>query len=188
MSMPPRVASRDVRVVVGGHAGRSTGHYVLVEQIYVPHNSYDYTALIDFVEHPENYPAWSHVFLLHDTMELGPNAEVIIRSADSTLYAVAPHGGECNLGLYRTDYVRACRAQLYGLKNCSKLYAVKMEGFLWRQLPDEQRGTYPGGIEISEPEQVYGGAARQRVYYAGVDIVKWKANWGQTWPPSVVTP
>jgi hypothetical protein len=97
-------------------------------------------------------------------------------------------GGECNLALYRADYLHQCRAQLFGLKNCSKHYAVEMEGFLWRQLPETQRGVYPGDIAIGEASAPYGGVARQCVRYAGVDLIKWKANWGQIWPPSVVTP
>lgn len=154
----------------------------------VTHNSYDYTALIDYVEHPDDYPRWSHVFLLHDTMELGPESDRLIRSADPSLDAVAAWGGECNLGLYRADYLHERAAEILALKNCTKLQAVGAEGFLWRTCAEAQRGVYPGGIDIGESEATYGGAARQRVYYAGVDIVKWKANWGQDWPPSVATP
>lgn len=175
----------ELGVVVGGYEVPDRW-FGFVHQ--VDHNSYDYTALIDYVEHPESYPAWSHVFLLHDTMELGPNADQLIRQADPTLDATAVWGGECNLALYRADYLHSRRDELLSLKDCSKLRAVEVEGFLWRTLGDDRRATYPGERQQSEVESPYGGAQRQRIYFAGVDMVKYKANWGQTWPPNVVTP
>jgi hypothetical protein len=187
MAMPSTIATRDIVAVVGGCAERAR-RQIIVRQIEVEHTSYDYTALIDLVEHPESYPAWSHIFLLHDTMELGPRADQLIRAADPEKDATAAWGGECNLALYRADYLHRRRDELRSLKDCTKFRAVQVEGFLWRTLSDERRGIYAGDITIGEPEKVYGGTARQRVYYAGVDVVKWKANWGQTWPPNVVTP
>lgn len=177
---------RAITVVSGGHAAPGRRFWTSVPIYEVPHNSYDYTALIELVE----MNGWidRHLFLLHDTMELGPDSDRLIRAADPMMDATAVWGGECNLALYRVDYLMQCRAQLFGLKNCSKHYAVEMEGFLWRQLPDDRRGVYPGGIAIGEASAPYGGVARQCVRYEGVDLIKWKANWGQIWPPSVVTP
>jgi len=173
-------------VVVGGHERRRPRLSASIAHVEVSHNSYDYTALIEYIE--GDWTFFDHLFLLHDTMELGPDAARLIHQAPANAKATAVWGGECNLGLYRADYLHECRAQILGLKNCSKRYAVEMEGFLWRQLPESERASYPGDIAIGEAEQAYAGAERQRVHYAGVDITKWKANWGQTWPPSVVTP
>ena len=177
---------RSILVVAGGHPveGRSFWHAIPI--VEVTYTAYDYTALIEYVE--KHWELTDHLFLLHDTMEIGAETDRLIREADPEKDATAVWGGECNLALYRADYLRSCRAQMRGLKNCSKLYAVEMEGFLWRQLPEERRGTYPGGIAIGDDQPTYAGAARQRVHYAGVDIVKWKANYGQAWPPAVVTP
>jgi hypothetical protein len=186
MSDIPR---RAIVAVIGGYP--APGWRVEPRRVvthHATHNSYDYTALISLLEYPDAYPNWTHVFLLHDTMELGPGSDRLIKQADPALKATAVWGGECNLALYRVDYLLSCRAQLFGLKNCSKQYAVDMEGFLWRQLPETERGSYPGGIAIGDVSAPYGGAGRQRVYYSGVDLIKWKANWGQIWPPSVVTP
>jgi len=185
--IPPNIATRDCRAVVGGYRERST-HQIITQQIFVAHQSFDYTALVDLVEHADEYPAWSHVFLLHDTMELSPDSDQLIRTADPSLDCVAVWGGECNLALYRVDYLLSKRQAILALKDCTKLDAVTAEGFLWRQLPPERRGTYPGGIDIAYAEPIYGGVERQRVMYTGVGITKWKANWGQVWPPNVVTP
>lgn len=186
--LPDSTASRDVRVVAGGYRERSAGHMILAEHIYVPHRSFDYTALIDFVEYAPDYPFWTHVFLLHDTMELGPDSDRLIRQANPAQKATAVWGGECNLALYRVDYLLSRRDELLALKNCTKLRAVEREGFLWRTLPEAERGSYPGALAMEEPGTPYGGALRQCVRYEGVDLIKWKANWGQMWPPSVVTP
>ncbi len=178
-----------IAVVSGGHAETSHAHATDGALVCcVTHNSYDYTALIDFVEHPDDYPDWSHVFLLHDTMELGMDSSASIRQADPSLDSVAAWGGECNLALYRVDYLLRRRDAILALKDCTKLQAVEAEGFLWRSLPPDRRGVYPGGIDIDYTQAVYGGMERQRVVYTGVDITKWKANWGQLWPPTVVTP
>jgi hypothetical protein len=175
-------------VVSGGHMTRRV-RYVAdrTEHIDVTHTSYDYTALIELVEHMHDW-SHGHVFLLHDTMELSPDSDRLIRDADPALDCVAAWGGECNLALYRVDYLHRMRARTLALKNCSKLRAVEMEGFLWRHLPPERRGAYPGDIAIGDEQPIYGGAARVPVTYTGVGITKYKANWGQLWPPSVVTP
>ncbi len=171
--------TRDIVAVVGGHAQRGL-HQIIVPQMWVTHTSYDYTAPIDFVEHPADYPDWSHVFLLHDTMEAGPNADALIRQANPEHKATAVWGGQCNLLLLRADYARACARQILALKDCSKAQAIAAEGQLWRQLPERERGVYGGLHWVDHPTAVYGGAERMVEHYTGVDLVKYKANWGQT--------
>src|SRR5262245_1962644 len=95
-----------VFIVSGGHdryneVKRQDGHRVFE----VPHNSFDYTALITLVE--QNWAVPDHLFPLHDTMELGPNAVRLIASAPDDCPAVAVWHGFCNLMLLRTDYVRS---------------------------------------------------------------------------------
>lgn len=184
-SMPPLAG---VAVVTGRSGQRVTNTARTQVYITVPHNSYDYTALIDLIEHPHSYPAWSHVFLLHDTMELGTDSDTLIRQADPALDCVAVWGGECNLCLYRVDYLMRRRDAILALKDCTKLRAVEAEGFLWRSCPEDRRGVYPGTIQIHGAGQIFGGANRQPITYTGVGITKYKANWGQAWPPNVVTP
>lgn len=167
------------KAVIGGYPAHED-RLMTSLRAYVPHISYDYTALIDLVEYPADYPDWTHVFLLHDTMQLGPQSDALIRQADPALQAVAVWGGQCNLALYRVDYLLSQREQLLRLKNCTKQQAVEAEGFLWRQLPAEQRGAYGGSCEVLGIGQPYGQAERIKEYYSGVDVIKWKANWGQT--------
>jgi len=188
-SMRNVVDDDDITIVAGGHDIPGVMLYgPILPYVAVTHNSYDYTALIDVAETPARYARWDLVFLLHDTMELGADSDRLIRQADPALDCVAVWGGECNLCLYRVDYLLSKRQAILALKDCTKLDAVTAEGFLWRQLPPDRRGVYPGGIDIEYTQPIYGGVERQRVMYTGVGITKWKANWGQVWPPNVVTP
>lgn len=172
-------------VVVGESAGdtRIDG----IRHIGVPYRAFDYTALIAYVE-SDGWGLPEHLFLLQDTMELGPDADALIRQADPTHKATVAFGGQCNLGLYRADYLRHRAPFLTALKHCSKLASVESEGMLWRSLGPLERGSYGGSCVEAGTAIVYGGAARLKEHYTGVDVIKYKANWGQTWPPAVVTP
>ncbi|MGH8597033.1 MAG: hypothetical protein ACREXT_10295, partial [Gammaproteobacteria bacterium] len=153
-------------IVAGRGGNRTESETSFGISVNVPHNSFDYTALIDLVEYPDSYPDWSHVFLLHDTMELGPQSDILIRSVDPTLASIAAWGGECNLCLYRVDYLASRRDEIVALKDCTKLRAVQAEGFLWRTLSEGRRGSSIGEQEITEPTAAYAGAPRRRIYYA----------------------
>lgn len=163
------------RVVIGEGGPRA----VTAEGVAVPYRAFDYTALIDYAEHPEDYPDWTHVFLLHDTCEAGPDMDRLVHTADPQARATAVWGGQCNLALYRADELRARAADLAALKGCTKTQSVAREGFLWRTLPPAERGHYAGGCVEGLPVPVYGGALRMPEHYTGVDLIKYKANWGQ---------
>lgn len=186
-SLPSSIPSQDVAVVVAGGWERVRCTTV-IRQFEVDHDSYDYTALIDFAEYPDDYPAWSHVLLLHDTMSLSAETPALLRATDPLVKATAVWSGQCNLALYRADYLRSCAAQLFTLRNCSKARSVEAEGFLWRQLPDSERAHYGGACEVESAGTPYGGSVRIREVYTGVGITKYKANWGQNMDAMAVTP
>lgn len=169
--------------------GESAGDTVIdgVRHIGVPYRAFDYTALIAFVE-SDGWGLPAHLFLLHDTMELGPNADRLIRQADPAHNATVAFGGQCNLGLYRADYLRRRAPFLVALKGCSKLASVESEGMLWRSLSPHERGSYGGACLEVGTAIVYGGAARMKEVYTGVDVIKYKANWGQNMHAMVTTP
>jgi len=141
--------------------------------------SWDYTALIDALD---DMPA-GHVFLLHDTMELDPDSERLISQADPDMEVTAAYPGcQCNLGLYRSDYLLSQADYIRGLRDCTKLRAIQEEGGLWRRA--KKRAVYPGAecirAGVSRP---YGGAERLKEIYTAVGITKHKANHGQTMDP-----
>ena len=140
-------------------------------------NSFDYTAIIGVLE--KNKDVGSHVVLLHDTMEVSPETPSLVEQADPESGAVAAFGGQCNLGLYRMDWISTMREELLAFKNCSKKQAISFEGEMWRRCPT--RTSYPNGscVEIGRGKP-YGNAERITEMYTALQIRKHKSNWGQT--------
>lgn len=161
-------------IVVGGCKNVGwVGDYRMVS-----HDSFDYTALIDFVDSDFDFKP-SHVFLLHDTMEFTPETDALIRQADPDMDATAAvDGGQCNLCLFRTDYLMTKREQILKMRNCTKLEAVQFEGVLWKDAP--KRAVYPNAtVDVLGEEKVYGGLPRRIEFYRSVGIRKFKASYGQ---------
>lgn len=145
----------------------------------VAHNSFDFTALIAVLDSGIKLP--SHIFTMHDTMEIGPNTDQLLRNVDPNVKATGVFGWMSNLIMVRTDWLYECREQVLAMRNCSKLPAVENEGMLWK-LAGDSGANYPdaGFPETTHGHCPYGGAQRIREYYANVEITKWKANWGQS--------
>lgn len=139
--------------------------------------SFDYTAIIATLEIGWN--VGDHVVLLHDTMEVAPETPALIEQADPHSGAVAAFGGQCNLGLYRMDYLMARRDFILSLKNCTKKQAIDAEGRLWRECPTKTH--FPNGqCIVEEKGRPYGGAERITELYTALMIRKFKANYGAT--------
>lgn len=147
------------------------------------HNSFDYTALIELMrvfETMEKGLLPDHIFLLQDTMELGARTDELVKQANIHACATAAFGGQCNLCLFRLDYLLAHRDFILSLRDCDKGRAVEAEGKLWRDAPEDRRLSFENATcEVVGEGKPYRGARRIREYYAGVDITKWKANYGQ---------
>lgn len=140
-------------------------------------NSFDYSAIIGVIEN--RIDVGDHVVLLHDTMEVTPETPSLIEQADPHSGAVAAFGGQCNLGLYRMDYLMARRSDILAMKNCTKKQAIDFEGRLWRECPTKTH--FPNGQCIVEGKgRPYGGAERITELYTALMIRKFKANYGAT--------
>jgi hypothetical protein len=166
--------------------------YSLLE---VEHDSWDYTALIELLmfancggEFFEN----THFFCLQDTMEFGLRTDELLATADPEKWATAAFGGQCNLVLYRKDYLVAMRFFILARRNGSKEQSIEHEGALWKMLTQNlshrHEGAFPGAHEVTGKGKPYSDVERIREYYPGVDIVKWKANYGQNFNAMVVRP
>jgi len=160
---------------------------------YVTHNSFDYTGLIELVDRPALLGGWrTHFFCLQDTMELGSNADALIGETDESKWTTAVFGGQCNLVLYSAGYLMRQKPFIDSMRNCSKKQSVEFEGELWRRCPEPYRAVYPHShIEVkTNVQSPYGQSSATRIqeYYRRVDIVKWKANWGQNMEAMVMKP
>lgn len=150
----------------------------------VTQNSFDYTAIIAYLNaftFVGPNPPHSHVFLLHDTMEISPETDALIAQADPEMDATAAHeNGQCNLALFRVDYLLKNRERIMAMRNCSKSRAVEFEGVLWRDAA--RRAVYHNyGCTVEAESPVYaGGLVRRTELYPSVMIRKFKASWGQS--------
>lgn len=174
-NIPPQ----DIMIVIGG----DTREYVLLlpddkRVFHVTHDSFDYTGLIKLLN-TSIINQYTHVFCLQDTMLCGENTYNLICSASSNSLAIAAFGGQCNLVLYRTDYLKSQRDFILSCRNCTKLESIHYEGALWKMTSDKI--SFPNST-ISEDRQLYypyNETPRIKEYYHAVDITKYKANYGQ---------
>jgi hypothetical protein len=156
--------------------GRDT--FMGVERLRACHNSFDYTGVLEVVKRRE-YLA-DTILLLQDTMLVGNRTEELVRAASKEHWATAAFGGQCNLMLLRMDYVLKISDWIRACENVSKARAIELEGQMWRMVPEEKRGHFRGDCVIKGRGCPYGGAERIEEYYSGLDITKWKANYGQS--------
>ncbi len=182
-TMSHNIYHEDIVVYTGGNEQESFATIDRVREYSVTHNSFDMTGAIGFLEQPPPNNHYTHVFFLHDTMELTPQSDALIRNVDPDLWSVAAFGGQCNLILCRTDYLQSRRDYILSQKNCTKTQAINEEGGLWRTCPPQHRASYENSnVSLLGYENTYGANMRLREYYSGVGIFKNKGSWGQSSP------
>ena len=190
------VACEDVLIVSGGNVLNGIpryGRFFGFPLLEVEHNSWDYTGLIELVMDPNAkfFHEHTHFFCLQDTMEFGTQSKALIEAADPEVNATAAFGGQCNLVLYNKVWLFATRKYIWEQRNNTKLQSIESEGALWKCLadkPDQRRTFAPGTHDVVGKGTPYSEVERIKEYYAGVDIVKWKANYGQNMHALVTKP
>ena len=121
-------------------------------------------------------------------MEFGMNTDYLVRQADPDVDATAVYGGQCNLALYRADYLLSHTMWKFiqDRRNMSKLDSIFFEGKLVHLTTNAK--AYPGDLQMLGVEYPYSNVPRMKEYYSGIDLVKWKANWGQNMSNLVTRP
>lgn len=171
---------------IGGADNEATQTLAGVRCFLVPHNSYDYTALVGLLDLGLESDWW---FWLHDTCQCGPRFRELAEAqfdpaADMTAAYLHPMGGaQSNLGMYRHALFTRHRESILTLRDCSKQAACEAEGFAWKWRLGAG-SVYPNARCLNPAvENVYGlGTPRLVEYYTAVDLYKFKANWGQGGP------
>lgn len=184
-----RQISRDRIIVVVGGAPK----FEHLEEEWgtvwrVPHNSFDYTAAIEFCR---RQPPAEHLFLLHDTCEFQPDTDTRICEANPAKWATAAYeGAQCNFMLLKREWLLYNRARLELLTNCTKLKAIQKEGFLWKRCVEHHRAIYPDpSMEVVDYEdRTYNGAHRICERYNSINLLKRKACYGQNMHDLTITP
>jgi len=166
-------------IVIGGYSEQRVTIAHGSVCIEAAHNSFDYTGLIEVVNHPALIAGWTHVLCLQDTMEASPLTLDLAMSANRDAACVAACGGQCNLVLYRVDHLMERQVFIREQSNLSKLSSIHHEGSLWKTCDESRRDVFCGSgcLQIGHGTP-YSDVPRIKEYYPALGIVKWKANWG----------
>lgn len=171
-----RFASR--LIVSGGHEVRSESMLRGCQVVKADHDSYDYTALIEVVTHPELVDGLTHVLCVQDTMELGALTHELCLLADPLAEATAAAGGQCNLVLYRIEYLRQQADFILQRRCCTKHDSIRDEGAVWKMATYRHEFPFAGCVNLPLGYP-YSDVPRLKEYYPSLQVVKWKANYGQ---------
>lgn len=174
------IAPDEIAVFVGrASAYETVEHEDGYNEYYFPWGAWEYTALIGatMVELP-----YSHIFLLHDTCEVGEAfRRKIVWNTNKDADITTTNNALCNFGAYRVDFLKSVSRYLNDLINCDKYTAIQHEGLLYRRrmgVTDEYP-CYGAECEIIGERDVYGqGVPRIIEYYPAIDLYKYKANFG----------
>ncbi len=153
--------------------------------VHVNHNSFDYTGAISLFQ--RTIATEPYIFFLQDTMEFGMNTDYFIRKIPIEADAIAAFGGQCNLALYKRSYLESKKDFILARTNLSKLDSIMYEGALWKTA-DHKVSYHNSTMEVQGTGNPYGGAERIKEYYNAIDLIKWKANYGQNMNNMILHP
>ena len=153
--------------------------------VHVAHNSFDYTGALSLFQY--NLLTYPYIFFLQDTMEFGMNTDYFIRKIPIDADAIAAFGGQCNLVLYKRSYLEVQKDFILARENLTKLESIHYEGALWKNAP-HHTSYHNSTMEIQGSGNPYGGAERIKEYYHAIDLIKWKANYGQNMHNMILHP
>lgn len=159
----------DVYAFVGGHETYSK----LDDTAYaVPHNSFDFTAMISVLDLGIEADAWMFV---HDTVTIDDKfKDAVQKHVDKPICALTNDGASMNMGLFSWSKLVLIRDDLERFRNASKSTCVKFEDAFLVGAPAMNSAPRV----TSGPEDVYStGTPRVIEYYPDVGLYKYKSNW-----------
>lgn len=173
-SITKQINSKDIVVTVGGvFEEQLENTFFGVKTLWVQHNSFEYTSLINFVE--SNQFECDYVFLLHDTMICGDNFHKLSARINSNKNVVMAHEkGWCNLGAFKVSFLLSIKKLLLSMKNINKKQAIESEGKFFGSFSTY---TNPTVELISDyQESPYEGKNRCVCKFNSVDVYKYGSN------------
>ena len=155
------------------------------------HTAYEWGALWAAMKCLPDMDDNSYVFMLHDTMDIGPEfysrmCSVPYKGSPDIVAGVLvwdkTKNRMCvwnNVGMYRMKFLRRAKNYLEALHGKSREYCVELEHDLNKKVPSLANlafsvTTYPGhGQWYDEGPYDYHGAKRSRRYFSALDITKY---------------
>lgn len=167
--------------IVGGH---EKDEKVNDNIYYVNYNSFDLTAIIGFLDLNINqYHNFSHVFLLHDTCEAGPDFKSKVENFNPDNKYVST----CRIftmGMFAIDLLEDNKDLLASLKNIDKNKAIYYETYFYDnygKISYQNIAGYSDEYVFHDNRDVYGtGYARRACYLEYLDLYKYPRQGPET--------
>ena len=119
------LSPKQILLVIGGNEYKSNSLFLDCETVFVEHNSYDHTGLIEILESNHSSDYW---FSSHDTCIAGNNFVSFLNNYKPKKdYVSMTDMGWLNMGLFKNTYLERNRKYILSLKNCSKIRAILSE-------------------------------------------------------------
>ena len=163
-----------VLLVVGGNNSKSKSSFLNCEAIFVDHNSYDHTGLIEVIEGNHKSDYW---FASHDTCIAGIDfINFLQKYKPKKDYVSMTDMGWLNIGVCKNSYLDRNKDYILSLKNCSKIRAILSERVYTRLEEFDFFVPDSNCIRMLENENIYKDNKKRNVlYYKGLDFYKYQS-------------
>ncbi len=166
--------TKNILLVVGGNEVRYESTFLNCQTIFVDHNSFDHTGLIEILEGNHKSDYW---FSSHDTCISGPKFINFLSSYKPKKdYVSMTDMGWLNMGLFKHSYLERNKQYILSLKNCSKIRAILSERIFTRLEDYDFFIKDHDCIRSLENENIYNDDKKRNVlYFKGLDFYKYQS-------------
>ena len=168
------LSTDQILLVVGGNEFRSKSSFLDCEAVFVDHNSYDHTGLIEVLEGNHKSKYW---FSSHDTCIAGHEFVRFLNTyTPKKDYISMTDMGWLNMGLFKRSYLERNKDYIFSLKNCSKIRAILSERVFTRIEEFDYFVPDYNCIRTLENENIYKDDKKRNVlYFKGLDFYKYQS-------------
>jgi len=166
--------SEKILLVIGGNENKSESTYLNCQAVFVDHNSFDHTGLIEILEGKHKSDYW---FSSHDTCIAGPNFIKFLRNYKPKKdYVSMTEMGWLNMGLFKNSYLERNKEYIFSLKNCSKIRAILSERVFTRLEDYDYFVRDNNCIRSLENENIYNDDKKRNVlFFKDLDFYKYQS-------------
>jgi len=166
--------SNKILLVVGGNQVRSESSFLDCQTIFVDHNSFDHTGLIEVLEGNHKSDYW---FSSHDTCIAGPGfVNFLLNYEPKKDYVSMTDMGWLNMGLFKHPYLERNKQYILSLKNCSKIRAILSERVFTRLEDYDHFIKDSNCIRSLENENIYNDDKKRNVlFFKDLDFYKYQS-------------
>jgi hypothetical protein len=176
------VPKEDIYVFIGGYETyENVVNEYNVNTYNVPHNSFDFTALVSIIELSIEKEYW---FIIHDTCKVGSTfyQKLLKLCKPELMMRFTQEGRSMNMGIYSNNLIKLKKDKILNYKNTSK----DLNSFKKKLIDDEDifikesKALCANVKKTSKPYDYYStGTQRITEYYPDLDFYKIKSNWNR---------